>query len=144
MTKLSVVIVTHDHRDAVGAALRAAGRELHDGDELIVVDNGSTDGAVEPVREAAPDATVIETGENLGFAAACNRGPRRRRRSCLLLSQSRRGAAPGFREAIARPLPRAAGGLPGRALVTAEDGGVVNTPRRRRPLHRDRLGRGGG
>src|SRR4051795_10702908 len=42
--------------------------------EVIVVDNGSTDGSVARLRERWPDATVVDLGENLGFSAAVNRG----------------------------------------------------------------------
>ena len=42
--------------------------------EVIVVDNGSTDGSVAYVREDWPGASVVELGENRGFSAAVNRG----------------------------------------------------------------------
>ena len=42
--------------------------------ELIVVDNGSTDGAADLARERG--ARVISMGQNAGFAAAVNRGIR--------------------------------------------------------------------
>ncbi|MCV2395825.1 glycosyltransferase, partial [Actinotalea sp. M2MS4P-6] len=42
--------------------------------ELIVVDNDSGDGSAEAIRAAVPDATVIESGGNLGFAGGCNTG----------------------------------------------------------------------
>ena len=58
----------------VGPALSAIVGELRDGDELIVIDNGSTDGTADAVRESAPRATLVEAGENLGFAAGSNRG----------------------------------------------------------------------
>ena len=41
--------------------------------ELIVVDNGSTDGTLEYLR-ALPDVRVIENGTNRGFPAAANQG----------------------------------------------------------------------
>lgn len=44
--------------------------------EVILVDNGSTDGSVQYVREAYPHVQVLEAGQNLGFAAANNRGAR--------------------------------------------------------------------
>ncbi len=44
MRSLSVVIVTHDNREAVRGALPALTAQLDDGDELIVVDNDSSDG----------------------------------------------------------------------------------------------------
>lgn len=42
--------------------------------EIIVVDNGSTDQSVEALHAAYPHVTVIENGENLGFAKANNIG----------------------------------------------------------------------
>jgi N-acetylglucosaminyl-diphospho-decaprenol L-rhamnosyltransferase len=41
---------------------------------LVVVDNASTDGSLAALRAAWPDVTVIETGANLGYAAAANLG----------------------------------------------------------------------
>ena len=41
---------------------------------VIVVDNGSTDGSVAMLRREFPEATLIEPGTNLGFAAANNLG----------------------------------------------------------------------
>jgi GT2 family glycosyltransferase len=42
--------------------------------EVIVVDNGSTDGSVELLRTRFPWVDVVEMGSNMGFAVACNRG----------------------------------------------------------------------
>jgi len=44
--------------------------------EIIVVDNGSTDGTAQAVRARYPGVTVLETGENLGFAGGNNVGLR--------------------------------------------------------------------
>ncbi len=76
----------------MAATLPALVAELADGDELIVVDNDSADDTVAAVRAAAPEATVIEAGANLGFAAACNRGARGGGRPAAVLPQPRRGA----------------------------------------------------
>jgi len=42
--------------------------------EIIVVDNGSSDGTPEAVRARFPDVTVIENGKNLGYSKGFNRG----------------------------------------------------------------------
>lgn len=42
--------------------------------EIIVVDNGSTDGSVAFVRENFPQMRLIENAINLGFAKPCNQG----------------------------------------------------------------------
>jgi GT2 family glycosyltransferase len=42
--------------------------------EIVVVDNGSTDGSVEAIRAHDSSKTIIETGKNLGFAGGNNVG----------------------------------------------------------------------
>ncbi len=44
---------------------------------IIVVENGSTDGSEERLRECCPDTEIIQTGANLGFAGGNNVGIRR-------------------------------------------------------------------
>jgi N-acetylglucosaminyl-diphospho-decaprenol L-rhamnosyltransferase len=62
-----------------GALLLEAVRSLLGDDaagapEVVVVDNGSTDGSVAALRAALPDVAVVEPGGNLGYAAPANRG----------------------------------------------------------------------
>jgi polysaccharide pyruvyl transferase CsaB len=76
--KASIVVVTKDNRELnrlCFESLRA--RTEWPNFEIVVVDNGSTDGTVELLRELArawPRVTVIENPENRGFAAAVNQG----------------------------------------------------------------------
>jgi len=44
--------------------------------EIVVADNGSTDGSVEVIRERFPSVVLLENGENLGFAEGNNVGMR--------------------------------------------------------------------
>lgn len=41
---------------------------------IVLVDNGSTDGTLERVREQYPHVTTIRNEQNAGFAHACNQG----------------------------------------------------------------------
>jgi GT2 family glycosyltransferase len=70
---MAVVTVTHNSAAEVGTLLRSVEQHLP-GAHVIVVDSGSTDGSVTAVRAAAPRATVIELGENVGFGRASNAG----------------------------------------------------------------------
>jgi N-acetylglucosaminyl-diphospho-decaprenol L-rhamnosyltransferase len=67
---VSVVVVSHNTRDHLGHCLASVAR----GHEVIVVDNGSTDGSRELVRERFPDVHLLELAENRGFGAANNEG----------------------------------------------------------------------
>ena len=127
MPSLSVVIVTHNSRDALEATLPALAGELRDGDEVIVVDNRSTDGTVELARGLAPSAVVIETGDNLGFAAGCNRGAARASGELLVLLNPDAVPEPGWRDGIERPLAEEREWSAWQALVTADGGRTLNT-----------------
>jgi N-acetylglucosaminyl-diphospho-decaprenol L-rhamnosyltransferase len=125
--RLAVIIVTHESSGSLPRTVPAVLAELRPGDELIVVDNASSDGSPELARELAPDATVIETGANLGYGAGNNRGAEVAKADLLCFLNPDAVPAPGFRDAIADP---AAGGRDWGAwqgLVTADGGRVVNT-----------------
>jgi GT2 family glycosyltransferase len=111
----------------VGPALGAIAGELRDGDELIVVDNGSADGTPDAVRESAPRATLVEAGENLGFAAGSNRGAAISSGELLLFLNPDAVVAPGFRDAIEAPLAAGRGWAAWQGLVTADGGRTINS-----------------
>ncbi len=114
----------------MAGTLPAIAAELWAGDELIVVDNASSDGTPERVAQLAPAATVISSGGNLGFGAACNIGAETASAPVLLLLNPDAVVQPGFREAIALPLDP---DHPGngwdawQGLVTDDGGASVNT-----------------
>jgi glycosyltransferase involved in cell wall biosynthesis/GT2 family glycosyltransferase len=72
-TGMALVTVTHNSQGVVAGLLRSARRHLP-GATLIVVDSGSGDGSADAARRAAPDAIVVELGENVGFGRASNAG----------------------------------------------------------------------
>jgi GT2 family glycosyltransferase len=71
---LSVVIVNWNSREDLERCLASLEEQTYRDLEIIVVDNGSTDGSVEMVTARFPRVTIITARENLGFAEACNRG----------------------------------------------------------------------
>jgi N-acetylglucosaminyl-diphospho-decaprenol L-rhamnosyltransferase len=67
-----VVIVNYESGDALHRCL--AGLRRQGPREVVVVDNGSSDGSLARVRADMPDVSVIEPGANLGYGSAANRG----------------------------------------------------------------------
>lgn len=127
MPSLSVVIVTHNSRAALGTTLPPLAAQLRDGDELIVVDNASADETPAAVGELAPAATLIETGSNRGFAAACNVGAAQATGELLVLLNPDAVPQPGWRDAIELPLLDGREWAAWQALVTADGGRMLNT-----------------
>lgn len=73
--KISAVIVNWNTRDMLLECLASLDRQEGVFDkEVIVVDNGSTDGSSKAVRSAFPDTILIENSVNTGFACANNLG----------------------------------------------------------------------
>jgi GT2 family glycosyltransferase len=75
--KLSIVIICWNDLKVVADCLRSIFERTHSTDfEIIVSDNGSTDGSVEFIRDKFPEVQVIENRANLGFAQGNNVGIR--------------------------------------------------------------------
>ena len=72
----AVVIPCWNGRRWLDGCLESVFAQTRAADEVIVVDNGSTDGSVGLVRERFPAARVVELGRNTGFAGAANAGLR--------------------------------------------------------------------
>ena len=75
MANILVIIVTYNAVKWVRKSLKSLERSSLPAD-VLVVDNGSTDGTLERIRGEFPATRIIETGENLGFGAANNIGLR--------------------------------------------------------------------
>ncbi len=71
---VAVVILNYNGRDDTLACLASVYRSNGIALDVIVVDNGSSDGSVTALKAAYPSLIVIENSRNLGFAAGCNQG----------------------------------------------------------------------
>jgi GT2 family glycosyltransferase len=74
VTRVAVVIPNWNGEQWLPGCLDSLAAQTRSADEVIVVDNGSTDGSTALIRERYPWVRLIELGHNTGFAFACNRG----------------------------------------------------------------------
>lgn len=72
---VSIIIVNYNTKELTKNCLTSIYEHTCDIDfEVIVSDNGSTDGSIEMIRTEFPQIVLIENKTNLGFGAANNRG----------------------------------------------------------------------
>jgi cellulose synthase/poly-beta-1,6-N-acetylglucosamine synthase-like glycosyltransferase len=96
--RASVVIPNWNGRDLLEKYLPSvvtamAGRE---GNEIVVVDNGSTDGSAEYIKSSFPEVRVVELPRNLGFGGGSNAGFRAAKNDIVVLLNSDMRVTPGF------------------------------------------------
>lgn len=101
MITLSVIIVNYNTRDMTLECLRTLTEGLEDRfAEILLVDNGSTDGSADAIASAFPSVTLIRSQKNLGFGAGNNVALRQAQGKYLLLLNSdafpRTGALPAL------------------------------------------------
>jgi GT2 family glycosyltransferase len=125
--RLSLVVVTFNCRDDAIRTLSALAEQLGSKDELIVVDNASSDGTADAIARSVERAAVVRNPVNAGFAAAANAGAAGASCDLIVFLNPDAEPAPGFVEAIAAPLREQRGWAAWQGLVTAKDGRVVNT-----------------
>lgn len=74
ISKLSIIIVSWNGKKWLKDCFDSIYRQTYKNIEIILVDNGSSDGSVLYVRENYPKIKIIENERNLGFGRANNIG----------------------------------------------------------------------
>jgi len=78
--EISAIVIVYNGLEFLPECLRTLTEDLKfTSHELILIDNGSTDGSVEYIKRHYPQAALVENGVNLGFAPAVNIGLERAR-----------------------------------------------------------------
>src|SRR5690606_23909917 len=90
---LSVVVLNYNTKDLLKQTLRSI--QAKASTEVIVVDNASTDGSTTMVRQYFPQAILIESKKNIGFAAGNNLGLQKAKGKYILLLNSDTEIKPG-------------------------------------------------
>ena len=98
--EVSIVIVSWNGRQHLETCLAGVAAQTGVTSEAILVDNGSTDGTADFVRERFPWVRLVELPENRGFAGGNNAGVRHARGRYVALLNNDTSADPGWLRAL--------------------------------------------
>src|ERR1035437_10102825 len=97
-TAASVVIPNWNGKDLLAKYIPSIRTALagNSANQILVVDNGSTDGSADFLRANFPEITVLALPQNLGFGGGSNAGFRAARNDIVVLLNSDMRVAPDF------------------------------------------------
>ncbi len=99
---VDIVIPNFNGRHMLAGCLDSIRRQTWGDWRVSVVDNGSTDGSAEWLREAHPEVRLIALGKNTGFSPAVNLGIRAGSRPLVFLLNNDTELAPDCLEQLVR------------------------------------------
>jgi N-acetylglucosaminyl-diphospho-decaprenol L-rhamnosyltransferase len=104
---LGVVVVHYESGPLLEACIRSLRADAGAGPiELVVVDNGSSDGSVDTLLRAFPDVQVIRAPGNVGYARGANLGIAATRADAVVVLNSDTRVEPGSLRALSDRLAR--------------------------------------
>lgn len=96
----SVIIPHWNGKQFLQPCLDALAAQTYRPLEVIVVDNASSDGSQQYIKDNYPDVTLIELPENRGFTGACNTGMEAANGEFIALLNNDTEADPGWARAV--------------------------------------------
>ena len=104
MARCSVVIVNYNGRPYLKNCLNALLNNFDPNDEIILVDNASTDGSADDVAQQFPTVRLIRSETNLGFSRGCNLGAQAATGKYLAFLNPDTVVVPGWLDALIESL----------------------------------------
>ena len=106
MMKVTVIIPNYNGLKFMETCMAALDRQTCREFVTLIVDNGSSDGSADFIREHYPQAMLLETGENLGFSGAVNVGIKAAQTPYVLLLNNDTEADPAFVAEMVKAIER--------------------------------------
>jgi GT2 family glycosyltransferase len=100
----SILIVTYNSAPYLEGCLASVSRQKGPDDEIILVDNASSDGSAGMIRIHWPELPLVCNPENRGFAAAANQAARLARKEMLVFLNPDTVVLPGWLEGLRQAL----------------------------------------
>jgi GT2 family glycosyltransferase len=135
--QVAVVVVSYNTRDDVLNCLASVIESSDPADtEVVAVDNASTDGSLEAVRQKYPQVMTIANPVNVGFGVACNQAIRATTAPFILLLNSDAAISPQSFQVLHDALTRNARcGAAGCRIVNSSGAESTNTRNFLTPLN---------
>lgn len=102
--KSSIIILTYNSVEDINDCICSILHQSDEDFEIIIVDNSSTDGTVEFIRNNYPQLKLIETGKNLGYPGGNNIGFQYAKGKYLVVVNPDTIADPEWLENLIQPL----------------------------------------
>lgn len=93
--------MTYNHRKYIERCLNSIYKFSS---EIIIVDNKSTDGTIEFIKQNYPKVKLIENSENLGYGTSVNQGVNHSEKKYLIIMNPDTWAGDNFIEELVQPL----------------------------------------
>jgi GT2 family glycosyltransferase len=129
--RVTVIVVNWNRKNLLKPCIDSLARQAHPSFQVVVVDNGSTDGSPELVRAMAPafpvPLTLIENQTNLGFCAANNQGIEQSNSEFVALLNNDAEADPNWLAALEEAISASARtGMAASKILVWEDPKVID------------------
>lgn len=126
--RVSVIVVNWNRRALLASCLRSLQQQAGRDFEVIVVDNGSTDGSLELLHSPEfSQVQIIENSRNLGFCAANNQGIRAAGGEYVALLNNDAEPAPGWLSELVNAIESGPDvGMAASKILLYEDHGVID------------------
>lgn len=125
----SIVVLNWNGGLMLQKCLRSVASQDLEGVEVVVVDNASRDGSLEPVRAEFPDFRIVSLDTNNGFSGGMNEGIKSAGGRFLLLLNFDVEIEPDYLRICVETLQKdlTLGGVNGKLLKAGEDSAVLDT-----------------
>ncbi len=104
LPKITLVVLTWNSHQFLRDCITSALQQDYPDFSILLLDNGSTDGTVQLVREHFPTVQIVENHANLGFAAGNNVGLRQAKTPFVVLINPDVELAPNWLSQLIEPM----------------------------------------
>jgi hypothetical protein len=125
---VSVIIVNYNGKRFLDTCLGSLYRQSYTAMEILLVDNGSSDGSINFIRASYPGVKVIENTDNLGFAKANNIGIKAAKGEYIATLNNDTEAEPGWLAALVEAMQSDEHtGMCASKMLRMDDHGIIDS-----------------